>query len=479
MAQLQRSIDSVRLPRAFQDAIKIARHIGIDYLWIDSLCIQQDEDDLSDWLVESKKMGQIYESACLNISATWAVHGFERLLGQSNWTSKFPSQTELQVDEGPPRKYHVVDGTLWDDEVERGPLNDRGWVFQERILARRVVHFGQTQLGWECKSSQALGMFPDGLPVYLGGPEEKPCTEIISSPKIGVTQGPDKDFAKTWQRLMGQFTGCQLSFRKDKLIALEGIATSLERTRPYDTYAAGMWRSTALFDLPWWRFEEDREEFPIAETHLRAPSWSWASVDGEIGFPLAHNVFPNVREQYAIVKGLTGHKMDPNGDIINPGTMQVEGICLPMSIQWLENDSLTGFSVPGFRFSTKRRTLESSLHLESSLGTVKQLSHSGKLLLMPLFVTTNALFCILLEKIRGPRTHRRIGSAEIAVMVLVLSGMEGREGRDVLRQPCQFPSGGLAAEISDEASIFWNKPAVKFIDYLREQSPSARLITIL
>lgn len=83
MAQLHRRIDILNLPNPFQDAIRIARHLGIHYLWIDSLCIKQDKDDRSDWLEESRKMGQVYSNACLNVSATCSVGGDERLLGQS------------------------------------------------------------------------------------------------------------------------------------------------------------------------------------------------------------------------------------------------------------------------------------------------------------------------------------------------------------------------------------------------------------
>jgi len=48
IAQLQKDVDTTGLPNVFQETIEIARYLGIHYLWIDALCIKQDEDDISD-----------------------------------------------------------------------------------------------------------------------------------------------------------------------------------------------------------------------------------------------------------------------------------------------------------------------------------------------------------------------------------------------------------------------------------------------
>jgi hypothetical protein len=56
------------LPKSFQDAITVTHQLGIQYLWIDSLCIVQ--DDTSEWKIESTKMGLVYANARCTISAT-------------------------------------------------------------------------------------------------------------------------------------------------------------------------------------------------------------------------------------------------------------------------------------------------------------------------------------------------------------------------------------------------------------------------
>lgn len=62
-----------KLPSTFQDAITVTRRLGIAYIWIDSLCIVQ--DDAQDWEREAAKMALIFESAYLTIAATAAPNG--------------------------------------------------------------------------------------------------------------------------------------------------------------------------------------------------------------------------------------------------------------------------------------------------------------------------------------------------------------------------------------------------------------------
>jgi hypothetical protein len=158
--QFQTEIETSTLSQVFQDAIAIAQHLGIYYLWIDSLYIQQDEDEL-DWNVESQQMDKVYANALLNLSATMASSGAESLLQSRSLGPIAPSKVKIIH---PSREnYYLVDVQIWRDEVDDAPLSRRGWVFQERFLARRILHFGPRQLAWECQEFEALEMFPQGL----------------------------------------------------------------------------------------------------------------------------------------------------------------------------------------------------------------------------------------------------------------------------------------------------------------------------
>ena len=178
LAQLQSVIAVSHLPPAFRDAIKVAALLDIEYIWIDGLCVKQ--DDRSDWEVESLMMGKIYENAFLNVSATLAVDGNEPLWRNQQRSPFGLSEMTLRID-GTQDVFYLLDGDIWIDEITSAPLNKRGWVFQERFLAKRVLHFSTRQLGWECQKMTALEMLPKGLPAILGRPLAKKVIQRVLS----------------------------------------------------------------------------------------------------------------------------------------------------------------------------------------------------------------------------------------------------------------------------------------------------------
>lgn len=274
MVQLQHSIDVASLPQIFQDTIKIAYHLGIKYLWIDALCIIQDEDDCSDWENESQNMDKIYSCAFLNVSATMSLDGSESHFKERSWGPFLHSEIELEVN-GLFQKHYIVDEDIWYDEITNAPLNKRGWVFQERFLARRVLHFGERHMGWECRELDVLEMFPERLPQasITSSMSKSNIASMMATLTQQSDQPPDLEFVRLWQNLVTEYSKCRLTYSKDKLIAVAGVANYMMKART-DRYATGMWGKGMVYDLAWWRLTEDREAFPVSETSLRAPSWS-------------------------------------------------------------------------------------------------------------------------------------------------------------------------------------------------------------
>ncbi|KAK8124052.1 hypothetical protein PG999_003970 [Apiospora kogelbergensis] len=375
--------------------------------------------------------------------------------------------------EGLPYTYHVLDGSIWSNEVDSGPLNQRGWVFQERHLARRVLYFGKTQMAWGCKEKRALEMFPTGIPSCSIQPDrEFDLMGNMTQATSNITPLGLPGFVKDWQDLLEDYSTCEFSFPRDKLMALEGISTQLAIARPGDSYFAGAWKSTALFDLPWHRHQDDRDEYPATDTSERAPSWSWACVDGAIQFPLAQEVFPRVRECYAQVKTLAGHSVTIGDNVRTVGSIQMEASCLPLRLQLSEQNDIIGFYGPGFRFSTTNGPLQSAIYLECADQVACLLSNAGKLLLIPLFSTVNFIYCIVVWKIRGVSEHRRVGAVNIALMEL--TDEETRGTRDILQQDIDHPLPGM---LPDNLSEKWNLPALRLVLSLK-QKPLFRCVNI-
>jgi hypothetical protein len=57
-------------------------------------------------------------------------------------------------------EFHLKDYEIWETNITSGVLNSRGWVFQERLLAPRVLYFGHDQIFWECRQRRACEAYP-------------------------------------------------------------------------------------------------------------------------------------------------------------------------------------------------------------------------------------------------------------------------------------------------------------------------------
>ena len=135
-------IDLAMLGKTFQDAITVTRGLGLRYLWIDSLCIVQDDKD--DWEREAKCMGTVFSSAYCVVAAAAAKETRDGFLGP--WPpARFVT---LSNPSGPLYLCESVDN--FHGDVENASLSKRGWVLQERALAQRTIFFSKNQIYWEC-----------------------------------------------------------------------------------------------------------------------------------------------------------------------------------------------------------------------------------------------------------------------------------------------------------------------------------------
>lgn len=263
-------IDVSSLPKTFQDAITASRNLSVRFLWIDSLCIIQETDD---WERESSFMGHIYANAMCNLSALGATAENGGLFFPRNAESIRPLKLEIACKDGP---YELIHQGFWESAVDDMDLNLRGWVFQERLLAPRILHFGSEQLFWECRELKACESYPEGLPKGI----ETRSWKRNYTP-TGLSHVPSRKLMMIWHELVEQYTRCSLTMDEDKLVAISGIAKIVQR-KLKDDYLAGLWRRNLLEDLLWDVLPiEVRAQRP---DRYRAPSWSWASVDGRISY---------------------------------------------------------------------------------------------------------------------------------------------------------------------------------------------------
>lgn len=259
------------LPQTYKDLITVARSLSVRYIWIDALCILQDSAE--DWEVELFNMQHVYANAFCNIAASASSDPNGGLFRTRDPSAVRPGQIAASFSAPTLKLYHIFDKSYSQRQVLNGPLHNRGWVFQERLLAPRVIHFARNQIYWECFTQSKCEAFPAGIPLHSTLKDFDCLWEL----KEEQSSRSSVHLFNTWNGLVKEYTRCALTKRSDKLVAIAGLA-SLFHERSNDQYIAGLWRAHLAEYLVWRVYE------PIMKlgTDYRAPSWSWAAVDGPV-----------------------------------------------------------------------------------------------------------------------------------------------------------------------------------------------------
>jgi hypothetical protein len=266
------------LSKTFQDAVDICRRLGIHWLWIDSLCIIQDDE--GDWKEVASKMAEIYENSFLTIAATTSRDGsggcyattrpelLDRHLSQGFYFGAQPPEFPAKSRKSP-------NSSKW-------PLFTRGWVYQELRLSHRVLHFCSREVIWQCRAerkSESGRNDQDFAKVnrllYPEAPMDTSYSKLAEDPVL------------LWHITVEEYSRLQLTFQKDIMLALSALARRMETLRVDDRYMAGLWEKSLLHDLEW-VVKPDRVTGRPEKLNRQAPSWSWASVQSEV-FWLSHH----------------------------------------------------------------------------------------------------------------------------------------------------------------------------------------------
>jgi hypothetical protein len=243
-------------------------------------------------------MHKIYSNSMCNIAATGAVDSSEGLFFERDPSQVKPAVTRFLLDYSsnsvkPQGLHYVSEAKFWSDNVLNAPLNRRGWVCQERLLAPRILHFAKAQLLWECCEMEAAERYPTGLPPIMvdhdRGTRIKKCLmDVLTNATARVSNLPDGnnqdlDTYEVWNKIIKIFTSSSITKSSDKLAALSGIAKRVKDIRK-DEYVAGLWRRDLARQLLWNVDECKQWDGSPSErpTQYRAPSFSWAAVDGVI-----------------------------------------------------------------------------------------------------------------------------------------------------------------------------------------------------
>lgn len=276
LEEYKKEIPWRRLPKTFQDAILFTMRLGFRHLWIDSLCILQ--DSRKDWLEESAKMCEIYQGAFLTLFATNAQDGSEGLFSLAKkkvnplvMNGTDPISGKQYSIHARPLESHFYSPDNQEERQKHHPLLSRGWVYQERLMSRRIIHFGSNEISWEC--SESIKCECSGS-VY--------GVQSTNAPKLWHridSQAEMSEIEGHWQKMVTKYTQLALTYSSDRLSALAGLAMEMQPRRS-GRYLAGLWEDTILSDLCWYSASPTSNR-----SKCNVPSWSWASVDSKVTYP--------------------------------------------------------------------------------------------------------------------------------------------------------------------------------------------------
>lgn len=220
-----------------------------------------------------------------------------------------------------------VDHHIWQSrqyyDFRTVPLHSRAWALQERLLARRVIHYGPSELVWECKKHMRCECSGIQWPVRSGGYLYKPGLSLKS--EVAESLSLDESVmhaSRAWHSIVAQYTARQLTVNTDRLPALSGLAKQFAFPQ-MGKYLAGIWYSQLPDALDWIITNPRRPE------GYRAPSWCWASLDGTIR-NVAHG---GAKEVHLIEADCTPAGDDPYGEV-SDGYIVVRGEFGPINKAW-------------------------------------------------------------------------------------------------------------------------------------------------
>ncbi|GAP82945.2 putative heterokaryon incompatibility protein [Rosellinia necatrix] len=269
LENLQLGIDEERLPKSYTDTFQLARDLGYRYIWIDALCIIQ--DDREDWVYESRRMAQIYGNAALTIIAGRAAGCEEGFLENKLRHIVGPCAIPF-YDEETKKQFAAMDktgemGHIWVSLprlCDDGPVSKRGWCYQEAVLSSRALVFGVEQLHFRCQELEISEDGRVGRPPPFRLRNSSVSKHAIASSDLkpseplnkgqGVNAASNEELTRQWLILwydsVMAYSARYLTDPADVFAAISGIA-QIAKAKIRSRYLGGLWEADMVRGLLW------------------------------------------------------------------------------------------------------------------------------------------------------------------------------------------------------------------------------------
>jgi len=228
-------------------------------------------------------MGHIYRNAILTIAASASKNSDISFLAPK--PRPRPPTLEVGFTDQNHKAYSFNALRLLNDhahdESEAGPLQERAWAYQEYLLLRRIISYENNKITLRCCSESRCQCRQRSYAV-----------QYISRVMVKPDVSSGDQLLETWFGIVIRYSEQTLTFSTDRLAALLGIASSIQKATGW-TYVAGVWRERILACLCW-----SRVDAPSSMHSNVAPTFSWASVSGQSLYD--NPLTPNPRRQNTI-----------------------------------------------------------------------------------------------------------------------------------------------------------------------------------
>ena len=285
IATLSQRLDSIHfneMTPVMQDMVKTAQAISIRYIWIDALCIIQ--DDLDDWTREAERMGSVYANAFITICAISTSSCLDSFLDRRADSISVAFQSSLQPDVhgylnlSLRRRSRLIEimpsTTKRDNDIDSGAWFLRAWTLQEEKMSKRLLCFGARRVHFSCPRQEITEM-------EYGS--SKPAS-IFSHSLLRYKEGePEEYIRKEWHKLVTSYAHRESTKPTDRFPAIAGLAKLTAEATKW-TYIAGLWKNLLPEELLWYcAFLNSRptkkellERLAVGSpgTYI-GPSWSW------------------------------------------------------------------------------------------------------------------------------------------------------------------------------------------------------------
>ncbi|RFU82061.1 heterokaryon incompatibility [Trichoderma arundinaceum] len=256
------------------------------------------QDNGTEKTADIMQMDEVYSNSRLNISAAEGqiLKGliFNRKLLEFN-----PCRATVRVRESQEDVNLYAFPDRFFLRPTEAPLNKRGWVFQERTLAPRIIHFTKNQVFWECHSLEASEVLPQGDSLELGHVGKG----------VGISSALSKqELQSRWYAFVSHYSGTSVTYSEDRLLALSAVAKQFCLAMRLDPskYLAGVWEDELPLSMLWHQVPDPDMRGPELIASI-APSWSWASIGGQISYIELSRQISNVE-----LLGVQATRISPN-----------------------------------------------------------------------------------------------------------------------------------------------------------------------